>query len=91
MTPDRDMSTSDEPPPIPRDLAEDEPDLLSDAELEAVAPPLPPLDTEPMDPLPPVAVGPEDSRPPLEGAPRPTNTLDDVADAVEEGRLPENP
>jgi hypothetical protein len=83
------MSTPDEPPPIPRDLAEDEPDLPSDAELEAMTPPLPPLDTPPMDPMPSVAVGPEESRPPLEGAPQPTSSLAEMADAVDEGRLPE--
>ncbi len=84
------MSTSEQPPPIPRDLAEDEPDLPSDADLEVMTPPLPPLETDPMDPMPPVAAGPEDSRPPLEGAPRPTNTLEDIADAVDEGRMPES-
>jgi hypothetical protein len=83
------MSTAEEPPPIPRDLAEDEPDLLSDEELEAAAPPLPPLATDPMDPMPPVAPGPEDSRPPIEGAPQPTTTLADMAEAVDEGRLSE--
>lgn len=83
------MSTSEEPPPIPRDLAEDEPDLLSDAELDTAAPPLPPLGTDPMDPLPPVAPGPEDDRPPLEGAPRPAPSLSDMAEAVDENRLPE--
>jgi hypothetical protein len=83
------MSTSEEPPPIPRDLAEDKPDLLSDAELDAAAPPLPPLETDPMGHMPPVAPGPEDARPPLEGAPRPETSLDDMAEAVDEGRLPE--
>ena len=83
------MSTSEEPLPIPRDLAADEPDLLSDAELDAATPPLPPLETDPMDPLPPVAPGPEDDRPPLEGAPRPAPSLNDMAEAVDEGRLPE--
>ena len=77
---DRDMSTSDQPPPIPRDLSTDEPDLPSDAELEAMAPPLPPLDTDPMPPMPPVAPGPEESRPPIEGAPQPTNSLEEIAE-----------
>jgi hypothetical protein len=85
------MSTSDQPPPIPRDLAEDEPDLPSDEELDAMAPPLPPLGTDPMDPMPPVAPGPEDSRPPIEGAPRPAATLDDMAQAVDEGQAPGAP
>lgn len=40
------MSTPDNPPPIPRDLAEDEPDLPSDAELDELTPPLPPLSPE---------------------------------------------
>ncbi len=44
------MSTPDQPPPIPRDLAEDEPDLPTDAELEAMTPPLPPLEPVPEDP-----------------------------------------
>jgi hypothetical protein len=83
------MSTPDEPPPIPRDLAEDEPDLPSDAELEAMTPPLPPLETDPMDPMPPVAPGPQESRPPIEGAPEPDQSLGELADAVEEGGFPE--
>ena len=82
------MSIPDDPPPIPRDLSTDEPDLPTDAELDAMAPALPPLETDPIDPMPDVAPGPEESRPPIEGAPRPTTTLDDMADAVEEGRLP---
>ena len=85
------MSTPDQPPPIPRDLAEDEPDLPSDAELEAMKPPLPPLDTDPMKPMPPVSPRPEEPRPPIEGAPEPTTSLDEIADAVEEGRYPESP
>ncbi len=84
------MSTPDQPPPIPRDLAEDEPDLPSDAELEAMTPPLPPIDPTPMDPIPPVAPGPEESRPPIEGAGPPTNSLEEIAEAVEEGRFPES-
>jgi hypothetical protein len=83
------MSTPDQPPPIPRDLAEDEPDLPSDAELEAMTPPLPPMETDPMEPMPPVAPGPEETRPPLEGAPEPATSLGDIAEAVEEGRYPE--
>ena len=83
------MSATSEPPPVRRDLAEDEPDLSSDAELEAMRPPLPPLETDPMDPMPPVAAGPEDSRPPIEGAPRPSSSLGEMADAVDEGRFPE--
>ena len=83
------MSTSEQPPPIPRDLADDEPDLPSDAELEAKAPPLPPLDTDPVNPMPPVAPGPEETRPPIEGAPQPTASLEDVADAVDRGQFPE--
>ena len=84
------MSTPDQPPPIARDLAEDEPDLPSDAELDALTPPLPPLDTNPMDPMPPVDPGPHETRPPIEGAPEPAQSLDDVAAAVEEGRFPES-
>lgn len=83
------MSTPDQPPPIPRDLAEDEPDLPSDAELEAMTPPLPPLDTDPRDLMPPMAPGPEEARPPIEGAPQPTTSLEDVADAVDRGEFPE--
>lgn len=83
------MSTGDQPPPIPRDLAEDEPDLPSDADLEAMAPPLPPLGTDRVDPVPPIAPGPEEARPPLDGAPEPTNSLEEMADAVERGQLPD--
>lgn len=81
------MPTSEEPPPIPRDLSTDEPDLPSDAELDAMAPPLPPLDTDPMAPMPAVAPGPEESRPPIEGAPRPTSSLDEIAEMADEGGL----
>ncbi len=43
---------SAEEPPVPaRDLAQDEPDLADDAELEALAPDLPPLETDPMAPM----------------------------------------
>ena len=82
-----DMSTSDQPPPIPRDLSTDEPDLPSDAELDAMVPPLPPLDTDPMAPMPPVAPGPEESRPPIEGAPQPTSSLGEIAEVADEGGL----
>lgn len=82
-----------ENPPLPeRDLAEDEPDLLSDAELEEAAPTLPPLDTPPADPMVPVPPGPETAVSPLAeaGGVEPQDSLDDLADAVEEGRLPPN-
>ena len=84
------MSIPDQPPPIPRDLAEDEPDLPSDAELEAMTPPLPSLETDPMDPMPPVAPGPEESRPPIEGAPRPAGSLEEMAEVVDEGQFPQS-
>ena len=80
-----------ENPPLPeRDLAEDEPDLLSDAELEEAAPDLPPLDTAPADPMVPVPPGPETTVSPLAeaGGVVPEGSLEDMADAVEEGRLP---
>ncbi len=80
----------DDPPPPQRDLAEDEPDLLSDAELEEAAPPLPPLDTAPADPMVPVPPGPETAVSPLAeaGGAVPEDSLEEMADAVEEGRLP---
>ena len=82
------MST-DEPTPN-RDLAEDEPDLPDDAELEALAPDLPPLDTDPMAPMNPVPPGPESAVSPLAESGAPSDTsLAEMADAVEEGRLPE--
>ncbi len=84
------MSTPDQPPPIPRDLSEDEPDLPSDAELDALTPPLPPLETDPMDPMPSVAPGPEEVRPPIEGAPQPATSLDEIAEAVDQGEFPES-
>jgi hypothetical protein len=78
-------------PPLPeRDLAEDEPDLPSDAELDELTPPLPDLDTHPVAPMAPVPPGPETPVSPLpetEGA-APEGTLKGLADAVEEGRLP---
>jgi hypothetical protein len=85
------MSEYAETPPMPeRDLAEDEPDLLSDSELDAAAPPLPPLDSAPADPMVPVPPGPETAVSPLAeaGGAVPPDSLDDMADAVEEGRLP---
>jgi hypothetical protein len=83
------MSTADDPPPVHRDLAEDEPDLPTDAELEAMTPPLPPLHTDPMAPMPPVSPGPEEPRPPLPGAPEPDTSLEDIAQEVSEGTFPE--
>jgi hypothetical protein len=77
--------------PLPeRDLAEDEPDLLSDAELEEAAPTLPPLDTAPADPMIPVPPGTETTVSPLAqaGGIAPKDSLEDMADAVEEGRVP---
>ncbi len=77
-------------PPPPRDLAEDEPDLPSDRELQDLAPPLPELGTDPAPPMVPVPPGPETPVSPLpeaEGA-VPEGSLEEMADAVEEGRLP---
>jgi hypothetical protein len=85
------IETKPEHPPLPeRDLAEDEPDLLSDAELEEAAPSLPPLDTAPADPMVPVPPGPETTVSPLAeaGGVVPQDSLEDMADAVDEGRLP---
>lgn len=76
--------------PLPqRDLAEDEPDLLSDTELDEAAPPLPPLDTAPADPMVPVPPGPETPVSPLAeaGGAVPQDSLEDMAEAVEDGRL----
>ncbi len=78
-------------PPLPeRDLAEDEPDLPSDAELKEAAPTLPPLGTAPADPMVPDPPGPEATVSPLAeaGGVVPHDSLDDMSDAVEEGRLP---
>jgi hypothetical protein len=77
-------------PPPPRDLAEDEPDLPSDRELEDLEPPLPNLDTDPAAPMVPVPPGPETPVSPLPEAAGavPATSLDEMADAVEEGRLP---
>ena len=77
--------------PLPkRDLAEDEPDLASDDELDAMAPPLPDLDTDPMAPMTPVRPGPETTVSPLPQAAGavPQGSLEELADAVEEGRIP---
>jgi len=84
------MSTP-EPPQPNRDLAEDEPDLLSDAELEQAAPLLPSLETEPAPFMHAVPPGPETPVSPLHEAGEvvPTDTLEEMADAVEEGRLPD--
>lgn len=78
-------------PPPPRDLAEDEPDLPSDDELEDLEPPLPDLDTDPAAPMVPVPPGPETPVSPLAEAAGavPDTSLEEMADAVEEGRLPE--
>ncbi len=70
-----------ENPPLPeRDLAEDEPDLLSDAELDEAAPDLPPLDTAPADPMVPVPPGPETAVSPLAeaGGVVPQDSLEDM-------------
>ncbi len=85
------MPMTDIPPPPDRDLAEDEPDLPSDAELEAMAPQLPDLDTDPVAPMAPVPPGPETSVSPLPEAAGtvPGGTLEEMADAVQEGRLPD--
>ncbi len=79
-----------DPPEPQRDLAEDEPDLLSDDELAGAAPDLPPLDTDPAPVMNPVPPGPETSTSPLQEASGPTagDSLEKMADAVEEGRLP---
>jgi hypothetical protein len=84
------MSTLDPPQPQ-RDLAADEPDLLDDAELDRAAPPLPPLETDPAPFMNAVPPGPETPVSPLReaGAPPPGDTLEEMADAVEEGRLPD--
>jgi len=84
------IESKPENPPLPeRDLAEDEPDLLSDVELEEAAPTFPPH-TAPADPMVPVPPGPETTVSPLAeaGGIVPQDSLEDMADAVEEGRLP---
>ena len=77
-------------PPLTRNLAEDEPDLPSDEDLHDLAPPLPDLETAPVDPLTPVPPGPETGVSPLpEASGAPEGSLEEMAEAVEEGRLPE--
>jgi hypothetical protein len=78
-------------PPPRRDLAEDEPDLPSDRDLEDLEPPLPDLDTDPAAPMVPVPPGPESPASPLPeaGGAVPEPSLEEVADAVERGRLPD--
>jgi len=76
-------------PPVTRNLAEDEPDLPSDGDLQNLAPPLPDLQTNPVDFLTPVPPGPETAVSPLpEAAGAPEGSLEEMAEAVEEGRLP---
>jgi hypothetical protein len=77
--------------PLPeRDLAEDEPDLASDDELAAMAPPLPDLDTDPAAPMVPVPPGPETTVSPLPEAAgvAPQGSLEELADAVDDGKIP---
>ena len=83
-------NTDPDAPPAPRDLAGDEPELPSDRELEDLAPPLPDLDTDPVAPMVPVPPGPETTVSPLPQAAGavPDTSLEEMADAVEEGRLP---
>ena len=77
-------------PPLTRDLAEDEPDLPSDEDLRNLVPQLPDLETDPAGPLTPVPPGPETAVSPLaEAAGAPEGSLEEMAEAVEEGRLPE--
>jgi hypothetical protein len=77
-------------PPVTRSLADDEPDLPSDRDLQNLVPPLPDLDTNPVDPLTPVPPGPETAVSPLpEAAGAPEGSLEEMAEAVEEGRLPD--
>ncbi len=81
-------TTPDAPPPE-RDLAEDEPDLPDDEQLDQLAPPLPNLETDPVAPMTPVPPGPESPISPLpEAAGMPQGSLEEMAEAVEEGRLP---
>jgi hypothetical protein len=76
-------------PPVTHDLAEDEPDLPSDEELRDLAPPLPNLETEPLDPLTPVPPGPETAVSALPEAADPREgSLEELAEAVEDGHLP---
>lgn len=76
-------------PPLTYDLAEDEPDLPSDEDLQDLTPPLPDLETDPVDPMTPVPPGPETAVSPLpEASGAPEGSLQELADTVEEGRLP---
>ena len=81
------MSMSSDPPPAHRDLATDEPDLPSDGELDQLTPLLPNLETHPIPPMEPVRPGPET---PMSQASDqvPEDSLEDMADAVGQGRLP---
>lgn len=80
-----------EPPQPGRDLADDEPDLLTDDQLEEATPVLPDLDTDPAPFMHAVPPGPETPVSPLHEAGEvvPVDTLEEMADAVEEGRLPD--
>lgn len=71
-----------DPPLVTRDLAEDEPDLPCDEGLQNLVPKLPDFGTDPVPP------GPRDHGLPAEAAGAPEG-LEEMADAVEEGRLPE--
>ncbi|HEX2048331.1 MAG TPA: hypothetical protein VHF27_11230 [Acidimicrobiales bacterium] len=84
-------NTDPSAPPVPRDLAEDEPDLPSDRELGDLEPPLPDLGTAPAAPMVPVPPGPETPVSPLAeaGGAVPDTSLEEMAEAVEEGRLPD--
>ena len=78
-----------ENPPLPeRALAEDEPNRLSDTELDEAAPD--PSRCRARDPMVPVPPGPETTVSPLAeaGGVVPQESLEDMADAVEEGPLP---
>ena len=80
----------DAPLPLERDLHEDEPDLPTDEELDDLAPPLPAMETDPMAPMAPVPPGPDTPISPLpEASGIPEGSLEEMAEAVEEGRLPE--
>jgi hypothetical protein len=76
---------NDDPPPLRRDLAEDEPDLPTDAELDALKPPLPDLSTDPMAPMAKVPPGPETARPALAEAGDPAAPpLEELADSLQQ-------
>jgi len=81
------MSTLPDPPPAHRDLATDEPDLPSDSELDQLTPLMPNLTTHPTPPMEPFPPGPET---PMSQASDvvPHDSLEDMADAVGEGHLP---